>query len=130
MAVSVALSLLGAASATACEPALRGVQVQRIEGARHVVAWRQPGPVPLAEFIVLDFAACARDGGAIQAARIDARMPEHGHGMNYRAAVDALGDGRFRASGLLLHMPGRWELSFAIGDGANAETLRAPLVVD
>jgi len=53
-------------------------------------------------------------------------MPEHGHGMNYRPTIEVLGDGRFRASGLLLHMPGRWQLSFTVGD----ETLRAALTVD
>ncbi len=130
LAVGVAMSLLGVARAAACEPALRGAEVQRIDGARHVIAWRRPERVPLAEFIVIEFAACARNGGAIESAQVDARMPEHGHGMNYRAVVAAQGKQRFRATGLLLHMPGRWELAFAVGDGTNAETLRAPLVVD
>jgi hypothetical protein len=46
--------------------------------------------------------------------------------MNYRPTVEARGDGRYRASGLLLHMPGRWQLTFAVG----GETLRAWRVVD
>ncbi len=112
--------------AIACEPPLHGDRVQRIEGKQHVVAWRVPAPVPLAQFFTLELAACARDGNEVKAPRVDATMPQHGHGMNYRPTVESLGDGRFRASGLLLHMPGRWQLSFVVG----GETLRAALTVD
>jgi hypothetical protein len=43
--------------------------------------------------------------------RVDADMPAHRHGMNYRTTVLALPEpGRYRAEGLLLHMPGRWRL--------------------
>jgi hypothetical protein len=51
-------------------------------------------------------------------------MPEHRHGMNYRPSVTRRGDGRFTASGLLLHMPGRWEFSFDLHGDAGAEVLR------
>ena len=112
--------------ALACEPPLHGDGVQRIEGAKHVVAWRAPAPVPLAQFFAIDFALCARDGSRSPAPRVDATMPEHGHGMNYRPAVERLGADRFRATGLLLHMPGRWQLAFAVG----GETLRTSLLVD
>jgi len=112
--------------ALACEPPLRGDGVRTIEGKQHVVAWRAPTPLPLAQFFTLEFAACARNGGALKAPRVDATMPEHGHGMNYRPTVESLGNGRFRASGLLLHMPGRWQLSFTVG----GETLRTALTVD
>jgi hypothetical protein len=125
LATLAATALLPTA-AIGCEPPLRGDGVQHIEGARHVVAWRTPAPLPLAQFFALDFAACARDGSHIAPPRVGATMPEHGHGMNYRPGVEALGDGRFRASGLLLHMPGRWQLSFTIG----GETLSAALIVD
>jgi hypothetical protein len=113
------------ACAIACELPLRGDGVQRIEGKEHLLAWRAPA-TPLAQFFTLEFAACARDGKEVKAARIDATMPQHGHGMNYRPTVESLGGGRFRASGLLLHMPGRWQLSFVVG----GETLRTSLTVD
>ena len=114
------------ASALACDPPLAGPEVQRIEGREHVAAWQPPQPVPLAQFFALEFAVCARNGEAVEAPRVDATMPQHGHGMNYRPTVESLGGGRFRAGGLLLHMPGRWQLSFVVG----AETLRAALTVD
>jgi hypothetical protein len=124
-AAALAAAMLWPAWAPACEPNL-GDAAQTIKGKRHVVAWRAPAPLPLAQFFALDFAVCARDGGRVEAPRVDATMPQHGHGMNYRPTVEALGDGRFRADGMLLHMPGRWQLSFTVG----GETLRAPLIVD
>ena len=125
IAAALAATLLPV-SAVACDPPLAGAGVQRIEGTHQVVAWRSPQPVPLAQFFTLEFAACARNGGEVKAPRVDATMPQHGHGMNYRPTVESLGGGRFRASGLLLHMPGRWQLSFVV-DG---ETLHAALAVD
>jgi hypothetical protein len=125
IAAALAATLLPV-SAVACDPPLAGAGVQRIEGTHQVVAWRLPQPVPLAKFFTLEFAACARNGGEVKAPRVDATMPQHGHGMNYRPTVESLGGGRFRASGLLLHMPGRWQLSFVVG----GETLHAALAVD
>lgn len=121
--------VLPAAQALACTPSLRGDGVRTLEGRSYVVSWRAPVPAPLAEFFAVDFAVCARDGGAVGSPRVDATMPAHGHGMNYRPNIVALGDGRFRADGLLLHMPGRWQLSFDVASGSG-ETFRDTLVVD
>jgi hypothetical protein len=46
--------------------------------------------------------------------RVDATMPEHQHGMNYRPRLLDLGAGRWRAEGLMFHMAGRWELRFDV----------------
>lgn len=119
-------ALLLSASALACEPALRGDGVRLIAGERHVVGWQAPAPVPLAEFFSVDIAVCKRAGGPAVAPRIEATMPEHGHGMNYRPSIAAVGPGRYRASGMLLHMPGRWTFAFSM-DG---ETLRDTLTID
>ena len=47
--------------------------------------------------------------------RVDADMPAHRHGMNYRATTTLQSDGQFSSRGLLLHMPGRWRFIFDIG---------------
>jgi len=62
---------------------------------------------------------------------VDASMPEHRHGMNYRPTVQALGEGRWRVEGLLWHMSGRWELVFEVqqGQGGRAERLRQSVVL-
>lgn len=40
--------------------------------------------------------------------KLDATMPEHGHGMTTQPEIKELGDGRYVAEGMKLHMPGRW----------------------
>ena len=46
---------------------------------------------------------------------VDAHMPEHRHGMNYKTTVTRLPSGAWRAEGLLFHMPGKWEIVLGIG---------------
>jgi len=109
-------ALIGAAlvaGVAACElPAGTRVEANGVALSFHTV----PERVTLGEHFVVEFAACAKDGGrAVAAIAVDAWMPEHRHGMNYRPSVTALGGGRFRAEGLLFHMPGRWEFVFQTG---------------
>jgi hypothetical protein len=52
--------------------------------------------------------------GAGRLLRVDADMPAHRHGMNYRPTLSLQPDGSFVAQGLLLHMPGRWRIRFEI----------------
>jgi len=76
-----------------------------------------PEAVPLNESFALDIDIAPRSGGKMRAdatLEVDAIMPEHGHGMNVQPAIKSLGGGRFRAEGLLFHMPGKWELHFDI----------------
>jgi hypothetical protein len=58
--------------------------------------------------------------------RVDATMPEHQHGMNYRPSIQRVGDakdGRWRAEGLMFHMPGRWELRLDVASAGRTEKL-------
>ncbi len=119
-ALIAATALCGAAEA--CElPA-----GARAESARYVLAYRTvPAPVAIGEHFSLEYAICPRAGGPMPAAvTVDAWMPEHRHGMNYKASVTALGGGRFRAQGLLVHMPGRWEFVFEAGGERLVHSLR------
>lgn len=42
----------------------------------------------------------------------DAKMPMHGHGMNYTPKIESVAAGIFLAEGYLFHMPGKWQLVF------------------
>lgn len=65
---------------------------------------------------------CARDGTSYDGQlRVDADMPAHGHGMNYRVSVKPLVNGRFDVSGFLLHMPGRWRITLGLRGDAGWE---------
>ncbi len=66
----------------------------------------------------LEIALCEAATGApadVALLQVDADMPAHRHGLNYRVALQQVGPGRYRAEGLLLHMPGRWRLLFDLG---------------
>ena len=136
-ATGIALALVatalapGAAIAQPCGAAIAGDR-RIAESGRYVVAYAtSPSPVEVGRHFVVDFAVCPRDGAAaVEAVRVDATMPEHRHGMNYRAAVTTTGPGRFRAEGLLFHMPGRWDLSFDVAARGATEPVTAVLRVE
>lgn len=73
----------------------------------------RPAPLVSGKPLVLDLQVCSTSGQPAPARLVvDADMPAHKHGMNYRPTVRSLGEGRFEAQGLLLHMPGRWRFLF------------------
>ncbi len=66
-----------APAALACE--LPGGTAQTLKGATHTVLYRT-APLKVGEHFAVDFAVCP----APESVRVDAWMPEHRHGMNYR----------------------------------------------
>ena len=129
-AAIAALLALPAAAAGACEPPLRGAELQRIEGSRYVLAWRALPALRGHEFLTIEAGVCAREGQPRPTTlRMDATMPEHRHGINYRPSVTPRGTGRFEVAGVLLHMAGRWEFVFDVNIGPERETLRADVLV-
>lgn len=96
----------------------------------YLLAFRpDPLRIEVSEPFALVVNVCSRLGGAAELLAVDANMPEHRHGMNYRATIVAKGDGRFRAEGLLFHMPGRWEISFDVRAGGESERLTHDIVL-
>jgi hypothetical protein len=61
---------------------------------------------------------------------VDAAMPEHRHGMNVVAEVWKNNDGSYTATGLVFHMPGRWELYFDITEGLVTERAQVEVWLD
>ena len=113
--LSVALSgLLLCGGAAGCElpPGVR------VESGRISISYRTvPASIEVGKPFVLELAVCDgikywADAGRV---RLDAHMPEHRHGMNYRVKVVPLAEGRYRSEGWLFHMPGRWEFVFDLG---------------
>ena len=77
----------------------------------------------LGKFFSLDLAVCAKSKAAVESIKVDAQMPEHRHGMNYAPALKPLGPGRWRAEGLMFHMPGKWEFVFEIRAAGKTDRL-------
>lgn len=103
-------------------------------GGRYFITVRAPDPFPLNQLFTLDATVelgCDPPRHAVDAQlRVDAAMPEHRHGMNTATVVTRQEDGRFAVQGLLLHMPGRWELFFDVTDGGVTERAQLDVVLE
>jgi hypothetical protein len=121
-ALGAAALCLSAGAAQACElpPGVR------LESERLALSfWTIPASIAVGKPFVLEVAACPKRGGAVsERVRLDAHMPEHRHGMNYRTKVVAMGPGRFHSEGWLFHMPGRWEFMFDFGSERLTHSVR------
>ncbi len=128
-AVAAVAAALTTSPSTACPlppPALQQAAVQ--------LAWQLHTPtIKVGRHFALDIQLCPAGAALL---RVDAQMPEHRHGMNYRPSLKQLAPGQWRAEGLLFHMPGRWELVFDVQAAPNADgpaptrfTLRESLVL-
>jgi hypothetical protein len=128
MSASALFALLLAAGA--CEAPHTGTTGQQLRGERYALVLQPPAATwRSGAFFTLDVAICALSGPTSPLRlEVDARMPEHGHGMNYRPAIEALGPAQFRARGLLLHMAGRWRFEFTVVAADGRE--RLPLQID
>ncbi|MFM9883887.1 MAG: hypothetical protein ACKVQT_12755 [Burkholderiales bacterium] len=119
----------GQASGQDCRAELAGAQ--RVESKGYVLAYRtEPEKIKIGEHFAIDLVLCAKEGGPEPASvRVDASMPEHRHGMNYRPSVTRRGPHQHRAEGLLLHMPGRWEFAFDVHGAPAVERLTHSVTV-
>jgi hypothetical protein len=126
-----ACSLLCSGAVVACGESL-GEFARKIENVHYVVAFRaEPDPIEVGTHFSLDFAVCPRNAAvAARSVRVDARMPEHQHGMNYRPVVVTRAPGAYHADGLMFHMPGRWELYFDVVTESGSERLTATLQLE
>ena len=98
---------------------------QRLASASHQIRYvLEPAQLTVASDFAMHFEVCKSDGSAFEGTPVvDAHMPRHRHGMNYRPRVASLGDGRFRADGFLFHMPGQWQFTFDLNDPQSSERL-------
>lgn len=96
----------------------------RAQASRYTVHFRAIPSPAVGRHFALAFSVCGSTGAANpESVTVDARMPSHGHGMNYRPSIAALGSGRYRAEGLMFHMPGEWELTFIVQDAGASERI-------
>jgi hypothetical protein len=128
-ALAVALTF-GANALAQPDPCAGEPKSLRARGERYTVHF-SPVPKPeVGRHFALVVSVCGRHGATSpESLAIDARMPSHGHGMNYRPTVVALGGARYRAEGLMLHMPGEWELIFVVKDSGSSERMTHTLVL-
>ena len=110
MKLVVAALALACASAQACPVSTQDGDA--LTDGAVTLAWRAvPRDIAVGRPFALQLKLCPADA---QLSAVDATMPEHRHGMNYKPSLKPLGRGRWRAEGLLWHMSGRWELRFDV----------------
>lgn len=122
MKLALALALaagLAATPALACGP---GIPVSA-DGLQ--LAYRIEPAAAVGRMVAVEVATC--DGLALEG--FDARMPIHGHGLNYRPRIAATGPGAYRIEGVLFHMPGPWQFVFDVRAGETTRRLTADLTI-
>ena len=96
----------------------------------YMIAFRpEPMRIEVGEPFALLFNICTKDGNPAELVAVEATMPEHKHGMNYRPTIVAAGDGRYRAEGMVFHMPGRWEVAMDVRAGEESERLTHEIIL-
>ncbi|MBX9588447.1 MAG: FixH family protein [Hyphomonadaceae bacterium] len=116
--VSLALSAGTIAHpAAACPTAEQGFR--RLASPEAEIAYRwAPPALKAGQFFTAEVVTCrTRWGEAVHDIKIDAAMPAHGHGMNYRPSAVAIAPGHYRFTGLMLHMPGTWRITIDLLQG-------------
>ena len=128
LAAAVTAAGSAVAVATACEPPAGFTPRGRLDSGDLVILYRTlPATVEVGRHFAVEAVVC---GGPARVVGVDADMPEHRHGMNYRARVRDDGAGRYLAEGLLIHMPGRWRLLVDVERDGRAERLATDLVLE
>ena len=129
LAIAALVAAAGIAEARACTGATGG---EAIRGKELSVQWQaDPQPIPVGRHFRLNLLACtAQQTPYAGNIAVDANMPMHRHGMNYRATVRNEGGGRYVAEGLLFHMPGRWQIVIDADSGQDRERLVTELEVE
>ena len=134
MKILLCFLLTAASHAWACNPELEGQKSsgnKMLESKNYAMVFRTtPEKTVIGKHFAVELAICAKSGAfQAESVRVDAHMPEHRHGMNYKTVVTSSGLGRYRAEGLMFHMPGRWEYIFEVRAGGVPERLTTSVVL-
>lgn len=110
----------------------------RTRNGLYEVTLTLPQPVPLAElFSVSVLVRDGKSGAPVETAtvEVDARMPQHGHGMATRPEADpgtcaptcTHPGGKYVTSGMKFHMPGDWVVSVSVAGERGHDTVDIPV---
>jgi hypothetical protein len=96
----------------ACELNAGWLQMLGNEKEEHLVSIKlETVPVPISKPFAVEIVVCSNDAEIIDRVVIDAIMPAHKHGMNYRPEIRKVDEVTYKASGMFFHMPGEWRIS-------------------
>ncbi|WP_291013068.1 hypothetical protein [Hydrogenophaga sp.] len=124
-AIALVTSIASASVYAAC-PFPADIPAQMTTDAVQARWTTEPQPVQVGEPFALLVSLCPANA---QLLRVDASMPEHRHGMNYRPSIQAIGPGQWRVEGLVWHMAGRWKLQLDTALAGQPHTLTQSLTL-
>jgi hypothetical protein len=97
-------------------------------GGYYVTYETTPAVIPVNKIFSIDVRVCTDAAMQQPAAGVqigaDGAMPSHHHGMNLTPKVEKVGEGRFKVTGMLFHMPGPWELYLDVRGSGETERAR------
>ena len=103
------------------------------QGGNYIIAFSPPSiRIPLNQYFDMDVFIKGPTEQVLAypvALQVDAGMKAHNHGMNVNPKIIRLGKGHFKVEGMMLHMPGKWFLSFLISRGAMSDKAELNMVV-
>ncbi|MBF0277422.1 MAG: hypothetical protein HQM13_06525 [SAR324 cluster bacterium] len=119
------------AEADVCQPE-EGKLIAELKSDRYRIAVSSlSGSVRVGKPFSVTAVVCDQKGAPADVNfRMDAWMPQHNHGMNYRPAVTRKSTGHFLVEGLMMHMPGMWQFTFKIGEGSDLLRLSSDFVLE
>ncbi len=89
------------------------------------VGWSSsPAKIKVGEPFEIQVGVCPSGASLHQ---VQANMPLHRHGMNYRPTIHPMGEGRWRVQGLVWHMSGLWQLVISVA--LPGQQVNAPVVL-
>lgn len=119
------LALCAAPALAAACPLAAGPNLVEQDGVQ--LAWQpEPAPIAVGRPFAVVVSTCPQQAAL---AAVDATMPEHRHGMNYRPSIRRLAPGRWRVEGLLWHMSGRWQWRFELRQEGALRVMRQDVVL-
>jgi Uncharacterized conserved protein len=103
-------------------------------GGTYVIAWKVADGVAVPLNKPFDMDVAVLRAGTDKPAEgvkitIGAVMPAHYHGMNTAPEITKTGPAQWRVRGMLLHMPGAWQVTFDIDNGIVVERAQSDVTV-
>ncbi|MEQ8396067.1 hypothetical protein [Thalassobaculum sp.] len=109
--VGAGVFLLSASTAQACEILHGWTEMDRARDVpTRILLDLDHDAVTVGQPFDVRLVICSPDTEAVDRVDVDAIMPLHRHGMNYRPAVRLTAPGAYTVEGLFFHMPGTWQI--------------------
>lgn len=103
-----------------------------LEGDRYKVLLKTQAALEVSKQATVNAILCG-DVSKVSSFKLDASMPEHGHGTNYTPSVSIDQQSQntinYNVDGVVLHMPGNWQWDIEIQDDAGSEVLEQAFIL-